>query len=71
VEMLPWDVWGEGWEPGAEPNSEQVALFDAVAALTVEPDSRFDELRSTYESDARLRMNGTVLNVLRGAVEIV
>lgn len=71
VEMLPWDVWGAGWEPGSEPTSEQLDLFDSVAALTVDPDVRFGELRARYESDASLRMDGTVFSVLRGAVEAV
>lgn len=71
VEMLPWDVWGTRWEPGSAPTSEQLDLFDSVAALTVDPDVRFDELRARYETDATLRMDGTVFSVLRGAVEAV
>jgi hypothetical protein len=71
VEMLPWDPWGSGWEPGAEPTDEQLHLFDAVAALTVDPDARFAELRSRYETDDRLRMDGTVFNVARGCTESV
>jgi Transglutaminase-like superfamily len=71
VEMLPWDVWGAGWEPGAEPTPEQLELFDSVAALTVDPDVRFDELRTRYETDDSLRMDGAVFNVLRGVIEAV
>lgn len=71
VEMLPWDVWGSGWELGQEPTEEQLALFDEVAALTVDPDAQLLELRTRYETDERLTMNGTVLNVLRGQVEAV
>jgi hypothetical protein len=71
VEMLPWDVWGSGWEPGGEPTDDQLQLFDAVADLTVNPDARLDELRSRYESDDSLRMDGTVFNVLRGQYETV
>ena len=69
--MLPWDVWGEGWEPGESPSAAQLQLFDEIAALTVDPDARFDELRVRYESDDALRMNGTVLNVLHGRQETV
>src|SRR4029079_2089890 len=58
VEMLPWDVWGDGWEPGEEPTEEQLARFDEVAALTVDVDERFSELRSRYETDHALRMDG-------------
>jgi len=71
VEMLPWDVWGTGWEPGAEPNEAQLQLFDEVAALTVDPDARFAELRSRYDTDDSVTMNGTVFNVLRAQVETV
>jgi len=71
VEMLPWDVWGSHWEPGREPTAEQLALFDAVAELTVDPDGRFDALRARYENDDRVRMDGTVFNVDHGRVETV
>lgn len=71
VEMLPWDVWGAGWAPGEEPTDDQLALFDSVAALTVDPDERFDELLLRYETDDALRMDGTVRNVARGCVETV
>jgi len=46
-------------------------LFDAVAELTVDPDRHFPELRDRYETDPRLRMDGTVLNVARGVVETI
>ena len=71
VEMLPWDVWGEGWEPGEQPTDAQLRCFDTVAELTVDPDARFAELRERYATDPSLRMDGTVLNVLRGRVETV
>ena len=71
VEMLPWDVWGAGWEPGDEPTEQQLQLFDEVAALTVEPDARFEEMRTRYETDDSLRMDGTVFSVMRGEFETV
>jgi hypothetical protein len=71
VEMLPWDVWGEGWKPGEQPTDALLHRFDTVADLTVDPDTRFVELRRRYETDASLRMDGTVFNVLRGQVEAV
>jgi hypothetical protein len=71
VEMLPWDVWGVRWEPADEPPDELLERFDEVAALTVEPDARFGELRERYARDDALRMDGTVFNVLRGQVETV
>lgn len=71
VEMLPWDLWGSFWEPGEQPTDAQLDLFDAVAALTTDPDARFDELRSQYEGNDSLRMGGTVFNVLSGQLESV
>ncbi len=69
VEMLPWDVWGAGWEPGEQPTDAVLDCFDTVAELTVDPDARFGELRSRYETDDSLRMDGTVFNVVRGQLE--
>ena len=63
---LPWDIWGLGWEPPDEPTEQMLAAFDTVAELTVDPDARFDDLRERYESDASLRMDGTVFSVLLG-----
>lgn len=71
VEMLPWDVWGAGWEPGQEPTSDLLDLFDEVAALAVDPDAHLDALRARYDRDDRLRMDGTVFSVLRGHAEMV
>ncbi|MEM9653982.1 MAG: hypothetical protein AAGA65_17955 [Actinomycetota bacterium] len=56
VEMLPWDIWGLGWEPPDEPTDDMLSTFDSVAELTVDPDQRFHELRQSYESHASLRM---------------
>jgi hypothetical protein len=66
VEMLPWDVWGLGWEPGEEPTAEVLSAFDAIAELTIDPDERLDELVDRYESDPSFRMDGTVFSVLLG-----
>lgn len=71
VEMLPWDVWGSGWQPGEQPTAAQLELFDAVAQLTVDPDACFDELRTRYQADDALRMDGKVFNVLRDQLETV
>jgi hypothetical protein len=66
VEMLPWDVWGLGWEPGEEPTDEMLAAFDSVAELTVDPDRDLEGLLARYEQDPSLRMDGTVFSVLLG-----
>jgi hypothetical protein len=71
VEMLPWDIWGAGLEPQGQPTEAQLRFFDGVAALTSDPDNGFAELRARYESDAELRMDGRVFNVLRDRIEVV
>lgn len=71
VEMLPWDVWGAHWEPGQEPGEDLLALFDAVAELTVAPDEHLPQLRERYGTDPRLRMDGTVFSVALGRFETV
>jgi hypothetical protein len=71
VEMLPWDVWGAGWELGEDPSDDVLRGFDSVADLTVDPDARFAGVRSRYETDDTLRMDGTVFNVARGRLETV
>ena len=67
VEMLPWDVWGLHWEPPATPSEDMLATFDAVAALTVDPDAHLDEIRSQYDTD-EFRMDGQVFSAALGEV---
>lgn len=65
VEMLPWDVWGLHWKPSEQPTEEMLTTFDAVAELTVDPDSHLDEIRYRYESDD-FRIDGAVYSVALG-----
>ncbi len=71
VEMLPWDAWGAGWEPGDSPTAADLELFDQVAALTVLPDESFGSLRTLYETTDGLRAPDAVFNVLRDRMEPV
>ena len=71
VEMLPWDLWGAHCEPGGQPTDAQLAFFDGVAALTVDVDGRFADVRARYDADEQLHVGGEVFNVLRGRVEAV
>lgn len=71
VEMLPWDLWGARWGPDERPTDAQLELFDAVAELTVDPDTRFDDVTSRYEGNALLRVDGEVFNVLRERLECI
>lgn len=69
--MLPWDLWGAGWEPGGRPTDAQLAFFDGVAALATDVDARFGDVRERYDADEQLRVGGEVFNVLRARVEAV
>jgi len=63
--MLPWDVWG-----AMTPKDEEtdVAFIDKLAALTVEPDRHFGELRAIYQ-DPRVKVPATVFNAVRNRPE--
>lgn len=70
VELLPWDVWGAMPEPNAEIDGEHIALFDRLAALTVDPDANVTELEALYQ-DERLRVPASVRNALRECDEAI
>jgi Transglutaminase-like superfamily len=71
VEMLPWDIWGEMLRPDEEPDEAQIAFFDELAALTIDPDGRFAELTARYQADARLTVPATVFNAVLQQVDDV
>lgn len=57
VELLPWDCWGLGdVAPNSVASAEDATWLDRVAPLTLAGNEAFAELRSIYESDARLRV---------------
>lgn len=70
IEMLPWDVFAEGWEPG-QPVPDDLSHYDEVAALCVDPDAHCDELLTRYATDPRFQMKGTVFNVMRQGFDAV
>jgi hypothetical protein len=63
MEMLPWDVWGVTPKPDEPMTSDHLALIDRVAALTMDADARFAELRQLYADD-RFKVPGAVFNVV-------
>jgi hypothetical protein len=71
MEMLPWDDWGPMPGPEQEISSVALALFDRLAALTVDVDERFNEVRALYEQHARLRVPARVFNAVRKQMEDV
>lgn len=64
AELLPWDVWGAQPQPFAELSDAQLAYFDALAALLIDPDRQMDALRDRYAHDDGLRVGDTVCNAL-------
>jgi hypothetical protein len=71
MEMLPWDCWGLAPESDGALSPETLALVDRLAALTLDADDRFGEIRDLYETDASLHVPATVFNAVRNQVEPV
>lgn len=66
-EMLPWDGWGTMI---ADDRQLDLALIDHLAALTQDPDRRFEELQAVYR-DPRLVVPETVFNHVLNRAETV
>ena len=64
MELLPWDCWGIIVKEQLDP--DDLAMLDEVAALTAGDVPDFEAVRVRYESDARLRMDGTLLSYVNG-----
>lgn len=71
MEMLPWDSWGAMTGPSEQISDEVNAMLDQVAALTLDPDERFEELRALYESDQRLHVPPQVFNIATKKLETI
>jgi hypothetical protein len=71
MEMLQWDVWGAMPRPGESLRDDRLAFFDRLAVLTRVPDPSFEELRTLYERDERLRVPATVFNAILSRPEAV
>lgn len=71
VEMLPWDVWGAQPPVNSTLDADRLAYFDALAQLTLAPETRFHELATQYQSDSGLCVPQKVFNALRGQIELV
>lgn len=70
VEMLPWDVWGAQPQLDARPGIDDLALFDEIADVTLDPEAHFDAIRSLYR-DERLRVPSQVFNAVTQRPEMV
>ena len=65
MELLPWDCWGVILLESLD-NPDDLAMLDEVASLSAEDVPDFDALRSRYESDSRLHVNGSLLSYVNG-----
>jgi hypothetical protein len=70
IEMLPWDVWGAGWEPD-RPVPGDLTLFDTMARLADDPDTSLPGLRDLTDHHPGVHMPGRVFNVNRQCEEAV
>jgi hypothetical protein len=59
VELLPWDCWGI-IEKAEENDPDDLAFLDQVARLTCSDVPDLEAVRTLYETDQRLHMNGTI-----------
>jgi hypothetical protein len=65
MELLPWDCWGVILTEALDEPAD-LTLLDEVASLSAEDVPDFDTLRSRYESDPRLLVNGSILSYVNG-----
>ena len=59
-ELLLWDCWGLMLKE--ELSEDDLALLDKLATLTQGGNDTFDEMRTVYENDERLRVPPVVMN---------
>jgi hypothetical protein len=65
MELLPWDCWGVILNEQLD-NADDLMLLDEVASLSAGDVPDFETLRSYYESEPRLFMDGTLLSYVNG-----
>ena len=63
MELLPWDCWGVILNEQLD-NPNDLSLLDEVASLTANDVPEFEAVRSRYETDPRLFMDGKLLSYL-------
>ncbi len=54
MELLPWDLWGIIDENEEDVSEKDRCFLDRAAALILDDDTPFADLRSVYEEDVRL-----------------
>ncbi len=67
MELLPWDCWGVILSENMA-DADDLRLLDEAAALTAVDDPDSDQSRALYETNPRLRMDGSLLSFVNGAM---
>jgi hypothetical protein len=70
VELLPWDCWGI-IEKETLDDPDDLALLDALAELTAGDVPELAQVQALYQTDARLRMDGTITSYTGSGPETV
>jgi len=70
VEMLAWDVWGMMPKPTTKVSSEELALLDRIAELTLAGDVALAQIQEIYRDEC-LRVPKTIFNASRQARETI
>jgi hypothetical protein len=71
MELLPWDCWGFMDKDEDAFTPDDMALLDRVAALTLEGNEAFAEVRATYENEERLRVPAVIRSYTAAGVQAV
>lgn len=74
VELLPWDCWGLILKYEMDDNqieAADLALLDQLAELTGGDVPDFEQVRSLYESDPRLRVAETIQSYVDGNLQSI
>jgi hypothetical protein len=70
VELLPWDCWGIIEKP-EENDPADLTFLDHLAGLTSGDVPNMEAIRSLYESDPRLCVNGTIHSYINNNMETI
>ena len=70
VELLPWDCWGI-IESLKLDDPDELALLDQLAELTSGDVPNLEAVRTLYENDPRLHMDGTIHSYLNTGMETI
>ena len=71
MELLPWDIWGLIAGDDEDISETDLLFLDRIAELAAGGDQTFDEMRSIYEGDVRVKPGNTIQAFIDGALREV